>query len=698
MTAASATVSPRLRALAIVASVAVIVLVIAGLTVGVVTGSGAVEALGGPWILAQLSFPAAGTMLVLVRPDLRYSWLIMGASLVLLTSTPLLALDAAGMVDRAWLEAVGFSINTMAITIVITLTMLLFPDGSLPSRRWAWMPLAVMLVALVGGAAALMNGGWGGDPLAGDLPSPLANRFGDAGAVLSTVFFPGMMAMYFLAASSLILRFRRSDGAERRQLLWLAVAGGYMIVVIVGVVVTGGSAGLGGHAAWLVSLAFALLPAGITIAVLRYRLYDVDIIINRSLIVGGLAVFILTVYVGVVVGIGTLVSGTGDPGIGLQIGATALVAVGFHPARQRLRRWADRVVYGHRASPYEVLGTFAAIAGRAPDQATLQRLADLLAQGTGARPAVVWLRVGDQLRPVAASGIMDADAIAISDGRGVDAVPGDLLVLVEHGDELLGALAVTKARGESVTDQDRDVTRRLADAIAWTLRTERLTAELADRVQELRASRVRIVRAQDTARRELERDLHDGAQQELVALKVKLGLARTLASRAEAPRTQVLLEDLSTDADEAVDSLRTLARGIYPPLLESDGLVSALTAHARRSAVNIDISGDVPRAARDTEIAVYSCVLEAIQNAATHGRAGRVEVALDREDDHIRFVVRDEGLGFDPTTATEGPGLRAMQDRLDIIDGSLHITSRPGCGTTVTGRAPVHAVVSGGQA
>jgi two-component system, NarL family, sensor kinase len=284
----------------------------------------------------------------------------------------------------------------------------------------------------------------------------------------------------------------------------------------------------------------------------------------------------------------------------------------------------------------------------------------------------------------------------------VDAVPGDLIVLVEHGDELLGALAVTKARGESVTDQDKDVTRRLADAIAWTLRSERLTAELADRVQELRDSRVRIVRAQDTARQQLERDLHDGAQQELVALKVKLGLARTLAARVEAPRTQVMLEDLGADADEAVDSLRTLARGIYPPLLESDGLVAALTAHARRSPVEIDISGEVPRAPRDTEIAVYTCVLEAIQNAASHGRADRITVLLDHDGDHIRFEVHDDGVGFDPARAPTGPGLQAMRDRLDIVGGTLRVASapgqsRPGAGTTISARLPVPSDVSVGS-
>jgi signal transduction histidine kinase len=689
MTDTSPTASPRLKILGIVASATVISLIIAGIVIGIVAGTGPIDALGGPWMLALVSFPVAGSMLVLVRPDLGYSWLIMGTSLAMMSSVVLIGLDAAGVGDRAWFEAIGNAINTTAIALAIPLTMLLFPDGSLPSRRWAPIVPVILLVALVGGVAALLNGGWGGDPLPGDLPSPLADRFGGVGTALSNAFFPAMMTMFLLGAVSLILRFRRSAGVERRQLLWLAVAGGYMIMAVIGVVATGGSAGLAGTSAWLVSLAFALLPAGITMAVLRYRLYDVDIIINRSLIVGGLAVFILTVYVGVVVGVGTLVSGTGNPGIGLQIGATALVAVGFHPARQRLRRWADRVVYGHRASPYEVLGAFASIAGRAPDQATLQRLADLLAQGTGARPAVVWLRVGDQLRPVASSDTTGVVEVAVSDGRGVDAAPGDLVVPVEYGNDVLGALTITKARGESVTDQDQDVTHRLADAIAWTLRTERLTAELADRVQELRDSRVRIVRAQDTARQQLERDLHDGAQQELVALKVKLGLARTLASRVEAPRTQAMLEDLGTDADEAVDSLRTLARGIYPPLLESDGLVAALTAHARRSPVDVDTSGEVPRAPRDTEVAMYTCVLEAIQNAATHGRAGRVTVTLDHDGDHVWFEVHDDGVGFDPATTPEGPGLQAMRDRLDIVGGSLLVASAPGQGTTVRVRVPV---------
>jgi signal transduction histidine kinase len=686
----------RLRVLAILAVLVQTILALTTVVLGVVTDLGAAETLGDPWILPVIALPTAAALLVLVRPDLRYSWLLLGAGVGVLSSLVIMAAAEADVANPALVQAIGYAINTAAIALSVPLIMLLFPDGTLLSRRWRPVVALVGVTSILGASAALVNGGWGGDPLSGDLVSPLAERLESVGTILTRVFFPLMLTSFLLAALSLILRFRRSDGVQRRQLLWLAVAGGYMIAMGLVVLVTGGTVGLEGVQAWMMASAFALLPVGITVAVLRYRLYDVDIIVNRSLVVGGLAVFILAVYVGVVVGVGTLVSATGDPGIGVRIGATALVAVGFHPARQRLRRWADRVVYGHRASPYEVLGAFASIAGRAPDQATLQRLADLLAQGTGARPAVVWLRVGDRLRPVAASDTTDVLDVAVHDGSGVDAVPGDLLVLVEHGDELLGALAITKARGESVTDQDKDVTRRLADAIAWTLRTERLTAELADRVQELRASRVRIVRAQDTARQQLERDLHDGAQQELVALKVKLGLARTLASRVEAPRTQAMLEDLGTDADEAVDSLRTLARGIYPPLLESDGLVAALTAHARRSPVDVDISGEAPRAPRDTEIAVYTCVLEAIQNAASHGRAERVTVMLDHDGDHIRFEVHDDGVGFDPATTPAGPGLQAMQDRLDIVGGTMRVESRPGAGTTISAQVPQPSDISVG--
>jgi hypothetical protein len=265
---------------------------------GVSTGVGAVEALGDPWILSLVAYGTAGALLVLVRPDLRYSWLLLGASVALLISMVILVAAETDVADPALVQAIGYAINTASVVVSVPLIVLLFPDGRLPSRRWRPVVVLTGVSSIVGASAALLNGGWGGDPLGDDLVSPLAGSLGGVGTILTDVFFPLMLASFLLGALSLLLRFRRSDGVQRRQLLWVAVAGGYMIATALVVLVTIGTVGLDGAQAWMMASAFALFPVAITVAVLRYRLYDVDIIVNRSLVVGGLAVFILAVYVG----------------------------------------------------------------------------------------------------------------------------------------------------------------------------------------------------------------------------------------------------------------------------------------------------------------------------------------------------------------------------------------------------------------
>lgn len=691
MTAVDDLATPRARGAARAAAVFAGVLFVAVVVVGAVGPAGVYWALGGPWMLSVLAFPVTGTLLVLARPRHRYAWFVMTAALVGLASMLLTTFGELARPDELglWLLALGDATNTAAIVVTIVLAMLLFPEGSLPGPWWRAVVAVAVVAAALGFLAALIVGGWGGDTSQADYVPPLSEGLSSVGSTLSSIFFPLMIASQFGGAVSLISRYRRSTGIERKQLQWLAVAGAYAIVIFAFTIVTTGSAAPSGVNAWAMSAAYALVPVGIAIAVLRYRLYDVDVVINRSLMAAGLALFILVVYVGVVVGVGTLVTDGDEPNLGLQIGATALVAVGFQPWRRRMRQWADRVVYGRRTSPYEVLASFARIAAQAADASTQEEIADLLARGTGADPAVLWLRVGDNLRPVACRP-RPVDLVPAAVTRDDHpAVPGDLVVPVEHDGELLGALSVTKPRGEPVSTQDVDVAERLAAGVALTLRSGRLTAELGERLEQLRDSRARIVRAQDDARRRLERDLHDGAQQQLVALKVKLGLARSQAERLGAPRTATMLGEIATDADDAVTSLRELARGIYPPLLETEGLTTALSAQARKAAVPVDVVGDaVGRLPRDLEIAVYFCVLEALQNVAKYAQASHVRVELAATDEALSFTVRDDGVGFDRGQVVGGTGLQGMRDRLDTVGGVLTVASARGHGTTVTGVVP----------
>jgi signal transduction histidine kinase len=207
-------------------------------------------------------------------------------------------------------------------------------------------------------------------------------------------------------------------------------------------------------------------------------------------------------------------------------------------------------------------------------------------------------------------------------------------------------------------------------------------------IEELRASRQRLVAAQDEERRRIERNIHDGAQQQLVALSVKLRLLEQVAAK-DPTKANELASQLQTDATEALDDLRDLARGIYPPLLADRGLAAAIEAQARKSPLPVTVASDgTGRYSQDIEAAVYFCCLEALQNVAKYAEATHAEVRLSAVDGSLSFEVIDDGRGFDPDVA-RGSGLQGMSDRLDALGGTLAIISRPGAGTSVVGRIPL---------
>jgi signal transduction histidine kinase len=258
-----------------------------------------------------------------------------------------------------------------------------------------------------------------------------------------------------------------------------------------------------------------------------------------------------------------------------------------------------------------------------------------------------------------------------------------------HQGELLGALTVTKKRADALTPVETQLLDDLARQAGLVLRNAGLTESLKARVEDLRESRKRLVAAQDEERRRLERNLHDGAQQNLVALKVKLGIAKAFAAK-DPEKTTEMLDQLMTDADDAVETLRDLARGIYPPLLADKGLAAALESQARKATlpVTVDANG-VGRYPQDIEAAVYFCALEALQNIQKYAAASQASVRLAQSGGVLTVAVQDDGRGFDPSTAKKGAGLQNMEDRLDALGGSVEVESAPGSGATVTVRLPI---------
>ena len=256
------------------------------------------------------------------------------------------------------------------------------------------------------------------------------------------------------------------------------------------------------------------------------------------------------------------------------------------------------------------------------------------------------------------------------------------IVPVRHQGELLGTVSIEKKPGDSLTPTERKLVPDLGSESGLVRRNVALIADL-------RASRQRLVVAQDDERRKLERNLHDGTEQQLVALAVKLRLAEFLVER-DPSATKTMLTDLRTETGEALESLRDLARGIYPPQLADKGLAAALESEARKGSVPTEVRSEgIGRYPPDVESAVYFCALEALNNVAKHAGATRAEVRLAQADGELTFEVSDDGDGFDPAHIGYGTGLQGMADRLDAIGGTLKVHSQPGKGAQVTGRVPV---------
>ena len=450
------------------------------------------------------------------------------------------------------------------------------------------------------------------------------------------------------------------------------------------------------------ALALVALPVAVGIAILKYRLYDIDVVISKTVVYVTLAAFITLVYVAVVVVLGGLI-GAADESLGLSIVATAIVAVAFQPVRERVQRVANRFVYGERATPYEVLTRFSErVAGTYATEDVLPRTARVIAEGTGAERAEVWLRIGGELVVGGAWPTNGEDRPAVPlDAEGTFRLDDvDRTVPVRYHDELLGAIAVAKPTGEALSPAEAKLLNDLSSQAGVVLSNVRLTADLEARLDqiahqaaELRASRQRIVAAQDAERRRLERNIHDGAQQHLVALAVKLRLARGLV-RTDQAHARTMLDELRGEIDLALDTLNALSLGIYPPLLEEQGIAPALAAQYMRSElpVHLDAGNLRRRYPIETEAAVYFCCLEALQNAAKYAGAARIDVRMRERGGEIEFEVADDGNGFDLDAAPRGSGLVNMNDRLSVFGGSVTVMSSPGSGTVVRGRVPIEAL------
>jgi signal transduction histidine kinase len=621
------------------------------------------------------------------------------------------------------------------LVLVWALTILALPDGQVGGAlRRGFLAGASMLAGGLAIAEYLFAGP-GRVPefpparAPSELAGPLAH-LGDWEPLyqLGQGLFPAIPA---LALVGLIARFRSADPIVRQQLKWVLVAA---VLTVLANVLRASLNAAGGDletAGAVVGLAAEPLPAlGIALAVLRYRLWELDLLVSRALVYGLLWAALTAVFMAVALAAGVLAGGAD---VLIPVALALFVALAGQPLRSRLEQLVRRLVYGDEPAGYAVVARFGetlAEAARAGELAP--RIAESARRAVEASWAGVWLRVGSSasaaLHPAAVAGadggaslLLTTEAAAWLRGlRGpvlatevapdVRAVLGPgwrlesaALAPLSAGDELVGVLTFGERAGRPLGKPDLELIAMLARQSALALRNVRLETELRSRLEEieaqaeeLRRSRRRLVTAQDTERRRIERDLHDGVQQHLVSLAAKLGRASRAADPTEA---QQLLREAAAVAEESVFALQELARGIYPSLLADQGLAAAMRTHANRVPADVRVEVEPAlagrRFGRELEAALYFVALEAMANVQKHAPAASLSVSLRSAGDGRRLVleVHDDGPGFDPRQTTRGAGLQNMADRLAAVGGTLGVESRPGAGTWIRAEAPLAAPV-----
>lgn len=636
---------------------------------------------------AKFQAPAlVGALIVSRRPDHPVGWLMLGLGVVagaggvLAEASRQLYELHPGFGAVVWMVAdTLFKITLLLIGILL----LVFPTGHLPSPRWRWLPgTAIVLVGLATIQEFTTPGPISDYITASPPHNPFGSWFVDVfDPRVGVLLFVGFFGFLLVAAASVVFRFRRAEPEVRLQLKWVMLAASLLVASIV----AGNLYSNVGRDQWaplpfeVAGLVAALgMMLAIAIAILRHRLFDIDLVISRTVAYVALAAVITVVYVGVVAGLGSLLAMGSSSQLVLAVVATAGIAAAFQPLRTRLEALAHRLVYGDRARPYEVLAEFTARVGASQDvNEALPAMARLLAEGTASDCATVWLRESGDGLPGA----------SWPDDQCVAPASATRIVEVRQGGEVLGRLAVKRASGQQLTPTEERLMDSLAAQAGLVLRNAGLQDALRQRLEDLRASRQRLVSAQAEERRRLERDLHDGAQSDLVSLRMKLGLAEGVAlHRPE--ELQPLLKEMQVEMGEALESLRTLARGVYPPLLESEGLGAALTARARLTPLRVAVQCGSERYQRDVEAAFFFCCSEALQNTVKHAGATRGSIRVWPENGKLYFEVKDDGHGF-PTHATTGGGLQNMRDRLEALAGEMAVSSTATQGTSVTGWLPL---------
>ena len=572
----------------------------------------------------------------------------------------------------AFIAEANFLLLAPLITLTAIILPLYFPDGRLPSRRW-WpaLGLAIVAMALFTTTFALNPGS-----IDGSLPE-VSNPFAPRGAerllrILNPLAITLMLAALAVGALAPIVRFRRARGVERQQIKWFTYATALLVATIVIPAAiyypnfTEDSTLLSGA---LLTLAGPLLPAAVGIAILRHRLYDIDLIINRTLVYAALTACVVGLYVLLVGYLGTLFRTSGNLLISLV--ATGVVAVAFQPLRARLQHGITHLLYGDRDEPYVVL---ARLARQLETTVALESLLPTIAETVARSLKLPYVAIAAQRE--------EAREIVAAHGTPVD-TPLVLPLLFQT--ELVGQLLLApRAPGEPLGPTDRRLLDDLASQAGVVLHAVEVTAAL-------RRSRQRLVTAREEERLRIRRDLHDGLGPMLAALPIRIDTARILMRRDPAAADQALIE-LKQQTQIAVQDIRQLVYALRPPALDQIGLAPALrelAVKAPTSAMEIRIEApdELPALPAAVEVAIYRITQEALTNVVRHAQA-RVCVVSLALDNSITLEIRDDGVGL-PAAARAGVGLASIRERAEELRGACRVESEPNGGTRVWVRLPL---------
>ena len=635
-----------------------------------------------------LAWYLAGTLAYMTRPANRAAWFLLVTATVLAIGKSIgNAIALASMTDpelaHDWVAVVIVDAAGWAVTAAGIAVFAMFPDGKYQRlyERWivrgvplAFLPL-VLLYLLGSPRIGTSQFGW----VSLDAASPLYFRGLDpVGAVAGAVIGANLLVVV-PALALLLLRYRRFGAEQRLQIKWPLYA---LSVSVISVVVLALSPGPPAIPFWIAAVQYvgtmALLPAGLAMGIVMHRGLDIDDVIRRSVVYGALWAVIAAAYVMVAAGFGIAV-GQRVP-LALAVVLAIAATLFFQPARRRLEAIADRLVFGPRLSGYELISRLGV---GLQSTIAIEDVAGAVARAVHAGLGASWVRVAldwPDRAPIATAGIDPGSAAVV-----------ELSAPLVHGDQMVGVIECGPKVEGRYEAADQELLNTLGRQAALAIRNSQLSAELSHHVDELAASRARLVQAEEVGRRRLERDLHDGVQQELVGVLARLGLARNQLRR-DRDLAETTLREAQVDAQRALEGLQELARGIHPAILTDRGLVEAVEERATRMTVPVEIHANgLNQGARyplELEGAAYFFVSEGLANVLKYASATRVHVRFHTEPGQLVVDVQDDGRGFDPISVKKS-GLRGLEDRISALGGHVEVVSRPGQGTELRAYLPV---------